>query len=82
MESSAFLSRSMRRVLEERSEVTTFHMPQFSCGQQVQIASGPLAGMHGLLVKQTLNGLWIVQLADLAPGVLLCIGASYFEGCP
>ena len=80
MESSAFLSRSIRRVLQERSEEPSLHMPQFSCGQQVQIASGPLAGMQGLLVKQTLNGAWIVQLADVAPGVLLCIDARYFEG--
>jgi len=54
---------------------------QFSSGQQIQIASGPLAGMQGRLVKQASDGRWLVQLAKLAPGVFLCLDARYFDGC-
>ena len=82
MQSTAFLSRPTRRSPLERREEPALHLQQFSGGQQVQITLGPLAGMQGRLHKQALDGRWIVQLANLAPGVFLCIDARNLERCP
>ena len=76
MESTAFLSRPRR---SGYSEEPTLGLAQFAAGQKIRIAIGPLAGMQGSLLKQSSDGRWVVQLADLAAGVLLCVHATHFE---
>jgi hypothetical protein len=76
MESTAFLSRPRR---SDYSEEPALGLSQFAAGQIIRIAIGPLAGMQGSLLKQVTDGRWVVRLADLAPGVLLCVDAAHFE---
>jgi hypothetical protein len=76
MDSTAFLSRPKRSGYTEEPALGLF---QFSTGHKIRIAIGPLAGMRGTLLKQSSDGRWVVQLSDLAPGILLCIDATHFE---
>jgi hypothetical protein len=46
------LESTERRVPLERREEPAVHTQQFTGGQQVEIALGPLAGLQGRLVKQ------------------------------
>lgn len=76
MESTAFLSRPRRSAYFEEP---TLGASPFAVGQEIRIAVGPLAGMRGSLLKQALDGRWVVQLADVAAGVLFCVDANHFD---
>ena len=78
MEATAFLSRPRRHV---PSEAPAMHGALLCAGQDVRIALGALAGMQGTLVKRCTDGRWVVQLANVAAGVLLCIDADHLESC-
>lgn len=76
MESTAFLSRPKRSGCTDEPTLGLF---QFSAGHKIRIAMGPLTGMPGTLLKQSNDGRWVVQLSDVAPGVLLCVAATHLE---
>jgi transcription antitermination factor NusG len=79
MESTAFLSRPKRQLFNSGSAEPALHVAPFLAGQQVRIVAGPLTGMKGSLVKQATDGRWVVQLADVSAGVLLCIDERNFD---
>jgi hypothetical protein len=76
MEAMAFLSRPRRH---STSDEPALHGTLHYAGQEVQITRGALAGMEGSIVKQSEDGRWIVRLANVAAGVLLCIDDEHLQ---
>jgi hypothetical protein len=77
MEVTAFLSRPRRL---STTEEPALHGALHYSGQDVEITLGALAGMRGSIVKRSEDGRWIVRLANVAAGVLLCIASEHLEG--
>jgi len=51
-------------------------------GQIVQVTSGQLAGMRGVVVEMANSSRWVIQLDGVAAGVLLAIDSKYLRRAP
>ena len=76
MEATAFLSRPRRL---PTSAEPTLHGALLYVGQDVQVTLGALTGMRGSIAKRSDDGRWVVRLANVAAGVLICIDADHLE---
>ncbi len=77
MEMSAFSGYPDEKLLPEDCLQPNLEESDFEPGQPVQVRSGPLAGLGGLTHHQALDGRWVVELDEMAPGVFLCIDAAH-----
>jgi hypothetical protein len=71
MEQTAFLVRQQRP--EDRDWERAVRAIDFAVGDRVRVASGPLAGLCGVLTAQASDGKWVLDASAVARGVLICI---------
>ncbi|HZN34040.1 MAG TPA: hypothetical protein VFB80_09485 [Pirellulaceae bacterium] len=75
MEKTAFLARRLHQDESREGWETTVRASDLAVGQRVRVTSGPLNGLTGVVAGQAANGNWVVDIAESARGVLLCIRA-------
>jgi hypothetical protein len=74
MESSAFLS-PPAQIIDERRGESDLQTLEFVAGHEIRVTTGQLAGVKGVMCQQSVDGRWIIELADMLPGVFLCVDA-------
>jgi hypothetical protein len=81
MEQSAFVPRRLRHDDSHLLGPWLDRPPNFAVGEKVRVASGPLAGLLGVLTTQAADGKWVLE-ADAARGVLICICGQQLHRVP
>jgi len=72
MEQTAFMSRRAHPQTDGGWEFAV-RANDLAVGQQVRIALGPLSGLRGVVAGHSPDGKCVLEIAESARGILLCI---------